>query len=915
MFSRLHSFLIAWTRRERFEDSLDEEMRFHLDAYADDLVRSGAPRREALRRARIHFGSVEGVKDDCREARGLRLADEMERLMANVRLAVRMLVKTPIVTSVAILSLALGIGANAAIFSLYSQLLLRPLPVVEPERLVNLEAPGPKPGADFCNGAGGCDEVFSYPMFRDLQREQTVFTDVAAHRGFIFSVAWRGRSLDIVQGMQVSGSYFPALGLAPALGRLFGPEIDEPLGGHPVAVLSHEFWQDELGGARDALGEVLLVNGEPLTIVGVAPAGFRGTTLNMPSMVFVPLAMNGRLNRFADEDRFEDRRNYWLYLFARLKPRASIDQARAAVTPLYRSILTDVEAPLQTDMSDETLARFVAKPLPIEDGRRGQSRMHDSVRVPLLLLLGVTAVVLLIACANMANLLLARSAARASEMAVRLSLGATRRHLVTQLLTESCLLAILGGAAGLVAANWTLSFIGTLLPPQGAELLQLTLDPYAVPFTAAVSLATGLLFGIFPAFHGTRAALVSALKDDAGQPGGARTAAGFRRGLVTAQFALATMLLVVAGLFIQSLRNVSGVELGIRTQDVVTFRLWPGLNNYGDERTNALYERVEAELAAQPGVTATTAASIQVLAGDSWGTDVMVEGFEAGPDTNRSTRFNQVGTEYFRTLGIPLLAGRTFTESDVREAPPVAIVNEAFARKFSLGRDAVGRRLGRGGIDVELDTEIVGLVADTRYSHVKLPAPPLLHVPYRQEDSVGTLAFYARGSLPPEGMLRTIPAIVAGVDPNLPVTHLTTLPRQVEESAFEDRAITMLSAAFAGLATLLAAVGLYGVLAYTVAQRTQELGLRMALGADAARLRAMVLGQVGRMTLVGGAVGLVAAFGVGRLAQSLLYEIDGLPPAVAAAAALALAAVALGAGLVPAHRASRVDPMAALRHR
>ena len=915
MFSRLHSFLIAWTRRERFEDSLDEEMRFHLDAYADDLVRSGAPRREALRRARIHFGSVEGVKDDCREARGLRLADEMERLMANVRLAVRMLVKTPIVTSVAILSLALGIGANAAIFSLYSQLLLRRLPVVEPERLVNLEAPGPKPGADFCDGAGGCDEVFSYPMFRDLQREQTVFTDVAAHRGFIFSVAWRGRSLDIVQGMQVSGSYFPALGLAPALGRLFGPEIDEPLGGHPVAVLSHEFWQDELGGARDALGEVLLVNGEPLTIVGVAPAGFRGTTLNMPSMVFVPLAMNGRLNRFADEDRFEDRRNYWLYLFARLKPRASIDQARAAVTPLYRSILTDVEAPLQTDMSDETLARFVAKPLPIEDGRRGQSRMHDSVRVPLLLLLGVTAVVLLIACANMANLLLARSAARASEMAVRLSLGATRRHLVTQLLTESCLLAILGGAAGLVAANWTLSFIGTLLPPQGAELLQLTLDPYAVPFTAAVSLATGLLFGIFPAFHGTRAALVSALKDDAGQPGGARTAAGFRRGLVTAQFALATMLLVVAGLFIQSLRNVSGVELGIRTQDVVTFRLWPGLNNYGDERTNALYERVEAELAAQPGVTATTAASIQVLAGDSWGTDVMVEGFEAGPDTNRSTRFNQVGTDYFRTLGIPLLAGRTFTESDVREAPPVAIVNEAFARKFSLGRDAVGRRLGRGGIDVELDTEIVGLVADTRYSHVKLPAPPLLHVPYRQEDSVGTLAFYARGSLPPEGMLRTIPAIVAGVDPNLPVTHLTTLPRQVEESAFEDRAITMLSAAFAGLATLLAAVGLYGVLAYTVAQRTQELGLRMALGADAARLRAMVLGQVGRMTLVGGAVGLVAAFGVGRLAQSLLYEIDGLPPAVAAAAALALAAVALGAGLVPAHRASRVDPMAALRHR
>ena len=915
MFSRLRSFLIAWTHRERFEDSLDEEVGFHLEAHADDLVCSGVPRREALRRARIHFGSVEGMKDDCRQARGLRLADELERLMANIRLAVRMLVKTPIVTSVAVLSLALGIGANAAIFSLYSQFLLRPLPVVEPERLVNLEAPGPKPGLTSCNGAGGCDEVFSYPMFRDLQREQTVFTDVAAHDGFNASVAWRGRTLGIVQGIQVSGSYFPTLGSVPALGRLFGPEVDEPIGGHPVAVLSHEFWQDDLGGARDVLGDALIVNGQPLTIVGVAPAGFRGTTFNMSSMIFVPITMHARLAADAGDGRFEDRRQYWLYLFARLRPEASIDQARAAIAPLYRNILTDVEAPLQTDMSGETMARFVAKPLPIEDGRRGQSGMHDFVGVPLLLLLGVTGAVLLIACANIANLLLARAAARASEMAVRLALGATRRQLVTQLLTESCLLAVLGGAAGLVAANWTLGFIGALLPLEIADLLRLTLDPYAVPFTGAVSLATGLLFGIFPAFHGTRAALISMLKDDAGQPAGARAATGLRRGLVAAQFALATMLLLVAGLFIQSLRNVSGVDVGIQANDIVTFRLSPGLNGSGDAQTRALYERVEAELAARPGVTSVTAASVAVLTGSSWGARVMVEGFEAGPDTNRTTRFNRIGTDYFRTLGIPLLAGRTFTEADEREAPPVAIVNEAFARKFNLGRDAVGRRLGRGGLDVELDTEIVGLVADTRYSHVKDPVPPLLHVPYRQEDSVGSLAFYVRSTLRPEGMLRTIPALVAGLDPNLPVTRLTTLARQVEESAFEDRTITVLAVAFAGLATLLAAVGLYGVLAYTVAQRTREFGLRMALGADAERLRALVLGQVGRMTLVGGAVGLVAAFGVGRLAQSSLYEIDGLTLPVAAGAALAMAAVALGAGFVPAHRASRVNPMAALRHR
>ena len=910
MFSRPRSFLTAWTRRERFEGSLDEEVRFHLDAYAEDLVRSGVPRREAVRRARVHFGSVEQAKDECRQARGLRLADELERMMANIRFGLRMLCKTPVVTSVAVVSLALGIGANAAIFSLYSQLLLRPLPVVEPERLVNLEAPGPKPGSESCNGAGGCDEVFSYPMFRALQREQTVFTDLVGHRGFAASVAYRGQTVR-VQGTQVSGSYFPTLGLVPALGRLPGPEVDQPIGGHPIVVLSHEFWQSELGGAREVLGDALIVNGQPLTIAGVAPAGFRGTTILMPSMIFVPITMHGRLSAGTGEAPFEDRRNYWVYLFARLKPEVSLDQARAAIAPLYHSILTEVEAPLQTNMSDQTMAQFVARALPIRDGRRGQSRMHDSVGAPLLLLLGVTAVVLLIACANIANLLLARSATRASEMTVRLSLGASRRHLLTQLLTESCLLAVLGGAAGLIVAQWTLRFIGTLLPPEAADLLHLTLDPYTMPFTGAVSLGTGVLFGIFPAFHGTRAELISALQDDAGQPGGAR----FRDGLVVAQFALAMTLLVAAGLFVQSLRNVSRIDLGIRTNDVVTFRLWPGLNGYGDAQTRALYERVEAGLAAQPGVTGVTAASLAVFTGDSWGTNVMVEGYEAGPDADRNTRFNQIGTDYFRTLGIPVLAGRTFTESDVRAAPPVAIVNEAFARKFSLGRDAVGRRVGRGGLDVELDTEIVGLVADTRYNDVKTPAPPLLYVPYRQEETVGSRAFYARGTLAPEGMLRAIPALVAGLDPNLSMTHLKTLPQQVQEIGFEDRAITVLSAAFAGLAVLLAAVGLYGVLAYTVAQRTRELGLRMALGADAVRIRALVLRQVGRMTLSGGVIGLVAALGLGRVAQSLLYEIDGLPPAVVAAAVVGLTAVALIAGCIPAQRASRIHPLTALRHR
>ena len=559
------------------------------------------------------------------------------------------------------------------------------------------------------------------------------------------------------------------------------------------------------------------------------------------------------------------------------------------------------------------MSRFLSKPIPIEDGRRGQSSMDEEANAPLMLLFAVTAIVVLIACANIANLLLARSAARAPEMAVRLSIGASRRHLLTQLLTESSLLALLGGAVGLLVARWTLGVIGTLLPPEGATTLQLTLDPAAMAFTMALSLLTGLLFGIFPALHSTRSDLIVTLKDQAGQPAGARAAARFRTGLVVAQFALSMTLLVAAGLFIESLRNVTSVDLGMRTENVVMFRLAPVLNGYETQQTLTLLDRVEASLAAQPGVTGVSAASVAVFAGNSWGNNVMVEGFDAGPDTNRNSRFNRIGTEYFRTLEIPLLAGLEFVESDVMETSKVAIVNESFVRKFGLGRDPVGKRMGRGGLNAELDMSIVGLVQDMTYNDVKNPKQPLFFVPYRQEEGVGSMTFYARTTLP-DGLLRTIPTLVAQLDADLPVNDLKTLPQQVRENLFLDRMISILSAGFAVLATLLAAVGLYGVLAYTVSQRTRELGLRMALGADAARLRNMVLGQVGRMMLVGSTVGIVAAVGLGRVSQSLLYEIEGTDPVVIVSALLALGAVAFTAGFLPAHRASRIDPMTALRH-
>ena len=832
--------------------------------------------------------------------------------MSNVRLAVRTLFKTPFVTAVAVLSLALGIGANAAIFSLFDQILLRSLPVRAPGELVNLSAPGPKPGSTNCGQAGECDVVFSYPMFRDLERVQTVFTGIAAHGSMGANLAYQGRTLD-AEAALVSGSYFPVLGLQPALGRLFTPDDDRTSGGHFVVVLSHAYWRSQLDQNPNVLNQVLIVNGHPMTIVGVAPAGFSGTTLGAQPKVFVPMSMRElMLPRWKGLD---NRRSYWAYLFARLKPGVSPEQARSAINVAYRAIINDVEAPLQRGMSDQTMKRFRAKEIVVEPGGRGQSSMHTEARAPVLLLLVVTGVVLLIACANIANLLLARAANRAAEMAVRLSIGASRGQLVRQLLLESCLLALLGGAAGLLVARWTLHGIAALLPPDVNQSLAFELDSTALLFAAGLSIATGVLFGLFPALHSTRPDLVSTLKGTTGQPSGTRAAARFHASLTTAQIALSMALLISAGLFTRSLMNVSRVDLGLNTERLVVFGVAPELNGYKPEQSRALFERIEDELSAVPGVSSVAASTVALMAGSSWGNDVRVQGFEAGPDTDTNSRYNEVGPGYFRTLGIPLIAGREFTRADAQGAPKVAVVNEAFARKFNLGRDAVGKRMKRMGTPgTDLDVEIVGLAQDAKYNDVKREVPAMYVIPYRQDENLGFTSFYVRTTLDEQQLPMAIPGVIKRLDPNLPIHDMKTMQVQVRENMFLDRMISMLSAAFAMLATLLAAVGLYGVLAYTVAQRTREFGLRMALGADAGRVRGLVLGQVGRMTIVGGVVGLVAALALGRVARSLLFELDAHDPLTLVASAAVLVFVALGAGLIPAHRASRLDPMRALRY-
>ena len=828
-----------------------------------------------------------------------------------MRFALRTLFKAPFVTIVAIVSLALGIGANAAIFSLFDQMLLTALPVPDANRLVNLRSPGPKPGSVSCNMAGDCDSVFSYAMFRDLERVQTPFTGVAAHVSFGANLAARGQTSS-ARGMLVSGSYFPVLGLQPALGRLLGPDDDRTIGESHVVVLSHAYWQSRFGADPDVINQTIVVNGQTMTIVGVAPQGFSGTTIGIKPDVFAPITMRGFSQPFKG---FDNRRSYWAYLFARLKPGVSMAQAQTAVNVPFGNILNDVEAPLQKGMSAQTLARFKARTLAVEPGWRGQSSVSREATAPLTLLLGVTAFVLLIACANIANLLLARGAARAGEMAVRLSIGAGRGQLVRQLLGESCLLALFGGAAGIVVAHWTLNLMATLLPKEATDTIALTLNGGVLAFTAALALGTGVLFGLFPALHSTRPDLIGALKGQSGQPSGARSAARFRTSLATAQIALSMALLVAAGLFTKSLINVSRVELGLEADHVVVFAVSPELNGYQPKQSLQLFERIEDDLAALPGVTSVSASTVPLLSGSNWMSSVSVEGFHAEPDTNTDSNYTLVAPGYFHTLNIPLLAGRDFTRADRVGAPRVAIVNEAFAKKFNLGANPVGKRMGDDGNQGPLTIEIVGLMRNAKYSEVKQEIPAVFARPYRQDEQrLAQMIFYVRTAADPEQFLQHIPKVIARLDPNLPVRDLNTFPKQVQENVFLDRFISVLSASFAALATLLAAIGLYGVLAYTVAQRTREIGLRMALGAAPGRVRAMVLRQVGTMTIIGGAIGLAAAVGLGRLAQSLLFQMQGYDATVLVASAVTLTLVALGAGFIPAHRASQVDPMSALRY-
>ncbi|MGV3709315.1 MAG: ABC transporter permease [Gemmatimonas sp.] len=829
--------------------------------------------------------------------------------MQALKLAFRTLLRTPFVTGIAIVSLALGIGANAGIYSVFNQMLLRPLPVNDPGALYNISLPGPKEGSNNCSMAGSCDVLFSNPMYRDLEKSQKSFTGIAAHTQFGANFAFGDRTSD-GSGSMVSGSYFPVLGLKPAIGRLLNPADDGAPGGSYVAVLSYAFWQAQMGCDPGVLNQRITINGKPWTIVGVAPDGFEGTTIGQQAKVFVPIAMREQINPVLTG--LSSRRNYWAYVFGRLKSGVTVEAAERELTAIAQPILRDVESPALPNLSESTRKQFLSKKIVLEDGSQGQSLLRKQAQRPLYMLFGVSAIVLLIACANIANLLLVRGANRSMEMSVRLALGASRRQLLAQLLTESLLLAAIGGIASLLVARWTLGSIASMLPVQTASSFNFELQPSVLAFAAVLAIGTGFLFGMFPALHSTRSDLVTSIRANAGQISGARAAARFRSSLVTVQIALSMALLTSAGLFLKSITNVNNVNLGADIENVVTFLITPQRSGYTPERAGLFFKQVEDEMRRMPGVTAVTSARVGFLSGNNSGTGVNVQGFKYDSDTDRGANYNEVGAGYFGAMKTRMIAGRDFAESDAQGGSRVVIVNEAFVKKFNLGHDAVGKYMSTGDSD-SLTHQIIGVAQNSTYADTKEEIPPVFYTPWGQGPTRLGMNFYVRTTLPMDQTLRAIPQAIKRLDSSLPV-RIKTLPQQMRDNIYIDLMISKLSATFALLATLLAGVGLYGVLAYTVAQRTREIGVRMALGADSKRVKVMVLKQVGRMMIVGGVVGLAGAVGLGQAAASMLYGLKGNDPVVFVAATGVLIAVAVLAGYLPARRASRVHPMQALRY-
>ena len=839
----------------------------------------------------------------------------MNNALADLRYAVRGLRRSPLFASVAILSLALGIGANTAIFTLIDQILLRKLPVARPEELVMVYQRANNMGSN--TGA----RMNSYPLYQDLQEKAQPLVDVICRRLFDASVSVDNQT-ERVEGEMVSGNYFSMLGVKPAAGRVLNSQEDDQIyRGHPVVVLSHAYWVRRFASDPTIVGKKILVNNFPMTVVGVSAEGFGGLDPARAPKIRVPILMKAALVPEWDWLEMSDRRAKWVQVFARLKPGYTIESARAPLQGLYTQIRAyEMTLPRAKDWSKFDRDEFMKGQILLGEASLGFSGLRNDFSTGLVVLMCMVGLVLLIACANVANLLIARGFMRQREIAVRLSLGSSRGRLVRQLLVESLVLSVAGGLLGLAVAFGLTRSLLAFIPSQEQPLL-ITPHPDGriLAFTVGLTCLTGIVFGLLPALRASRPDPWTTLKDTMGSIAGSGGSLFLRKGLVTAQVALSFLLLFGAGLFVRSLQNLKTTETGVALDNLVTFQLAPSLSGYDDERATVFYRQLLERVRAIPGVVTAGMASVPILSGDEWDSSMAVEGHQAKDGEDMQAFMNAVSPDYFKTMKTPILEGRDFRENEAKDVfggrnqpDSVAIVNRKFAEHYFPGRSAIGKRLGwGGGPGTKLTIEIVGVVANSLYEGPRQGVHRQVFIPNWGKNSA---VFYLRTQSASATSYTQIKNVVRQLDSGIPVYGLKTVESQLDETLLTDRLIAMLSAGFGLLATLLASVGLYGVMAFVVARRKKELGIRLALGAQPGFVIWLVMREVLLLLAIGLVVGIPAAMALGRYVSSQLYGIEPRDPAIAIWTVVLLASVSAAAGFIPAQRASRIDPILALRH-
>lgn len=895
--------LVNWFRRKKLESGLDRELRYHLDRRVMDLERSGLPTVEARRQATLELGGIAQIQEDVRD---VWLVQWLRDFIYDLRFSARSFRRTPSFTVTAILSLMLGIGATTAIYSLVDQVLLHALPVRQPERLVLIDWRG-----DYVStNAFGSWNLMSYPICRDLDKQKQFFEGVFCRALTTINLSTGGDSRAATAEI-VSGNYFSVLGVGPALGQVLTNGEDRTPNANPVAVLSYDFWKTQLGGAPDVVGRKVLVNRHPLTIVGIAAATFRGIDVGEVPSLWIPASMSAQA--IPGFNGLLDRRTRWMQVLGRLQQGMTLKKAQAGLQPWFKAMLQeDMRRPGFPVITPERRQRFLNSSIVLTPAPQGHSGLRRRLMEPLWVLFAATAVLLGLACLNVSGLFLARGTARDREIGTRLALGASRGRLGRQLLADSLLIALVGGLLGTAAAPIVVQTLIAFLPRDTATALHAGADSRLLLFAFLVSVTAGGLSGLAPAWHSGRRSLVSSLRERGGTAfGGVR----LRKIIVTAQIALTLTLVIGAALFVQTLDALMAKGPGFVTSSLVSFGIDGLRDGYSPLEGNRLMRRMDEAIRDSPVTRASAVARFPLLTGGSWNDPVTIL---AGKRiaTDRDVNLNSVTPGFFQTMGIRIIAGRNFDDRDVRASGETgwrsAIVNEAFVKRYLGGRNPLGARICMGsGPDAKPNIEIVGVMSNFSYRGIREESEQAYFPFFEGEGASGTFYVRVRGN--PGSSFQSLRAIVRGIDPTLPITNFRTLEEQVDGSLNTERMLAALSTSFGTLALLLSLVGLYGVMSFVVTQRTREIGIRLALGADRWSAIWLVLRDALAMILAGIGIGLPVAWTLGRLVEAQLYDVKPFDPAVIATAILVLCAAGLGSALVPAHRASGVNPTDALR--